>query len=138
GDGEPVCLHCDNLGASFIEPANGISRKGSGGCQSQRRVWRCLSCRKQFSVTTGTVMHGTKLSLRVWIMVFAEMCAAKNGIAAREIQRRYGVHPRTAWHLMHRIREAMKNNGLVQSMRGVIVADETYIGGSVKNKHNSF
>lgn len=134
GDSGPICPHCENVGASFIEPRNGISRKVAGGSVSQRRVWRCLACRKQFSVITGTVMHGTKLSLRIWIMVFAEMCAAKNGIAAREIQRRYGVHPRTAWHLMHRLREAMKADSLLQSMRGVVVADETYFGGHRRNK----
>lgn len=138
GDSDPICPHCDHDGATYLNPENGTARRTRTGTMSERRVWQCHSCRKQFSVLTGTVMHGTKISVRIWIMVFAEMCAAKNGIAAREIQRRYGVTSRTAWHLMHRIREAMKNDGLVQSMRGVIVADETWIGGSVKNRHNSY
>lgn len=133
----PICSHCDHHGATFIEPLNGVSRKGTGGCVTQRRVWRCLSCRKQFTVTTGTVMHASKLSLRIWILVFHEMCASKNGVAAREIQRKYGVHPRTAWHLMHRIRSAMKADGLLHTMRGEVVADETFIGGSWSNRHVS-
>jgi transposase-like protein len=135
GDGEPVCPHCDNLGASYIEPRNGVSRATRTGAQSQRRVWRCLACRKQFSVLTGTVFHGTKISLRIWVLVIFEMVASKNGVSASEIERKYGVCPRTAWHLLHRIREAMKGDALVEMMRGAIVADETFVGGKAKNRH---
>jgi transposase-like protein len=117
GDGDPVCPHCDNEGATYIRPLNGTSRKTRTGAMSERRVWRCLSCRKQFSAITGTVFHGTKVPLRTWALVIFEMCASKNGVSAREIERKYGVCPRTAWHMMHRIREAMKTDGLVQTMR---------------------
>ncbi len=103
---------------------------------SQRRVWRCLSCRRQFSVLTGTIMHGTKIPVRTWVLVIFEMCASKNGIAAREIERKYGLCARTAWHLMHRIREAMRDDGLTM-FRGVVIADETYIGGKYGNMHKS-
>ena len=137
GDGDPVCFHCDSLGASYVEPANGVSRKTRTGAMSERRVWRCFSCRKQFSVLTGTIFHGTKASLRTWVLVIFEMCASKNGVAAREIERKYGVCARTAWHMMHRIREAMKSDALVASMRGTIVADETWIGGDPGNRHES-
>lgn len=137
GAGEPTCPHCDHLGATYIAPANGVSRKTRTGAASERRVWRCRSCRKQFSVLTGTVFHGTRVSLRAWVLVIFEMCASKNGVAAREIERKYGVCPRTAWFMMHRIREAMKADPLVQSMRGTIVADETWIGGNPKNRHAS-
>ncbi len=135
--GDPVCPHCDNVGASFIQPTNGTSRKTRTGAISERRVWRCFSCRKQFSVITGTVFHGTKVPLRTWVLVVFEMCASKNGVSAREIERKYGVCPRTAWHMLHRIREAMKNDPLVQTMRGTIIADETYIGGDPANQHRS-
>lgn len=135
GDGEPICPHCDNIGASYIQPTNGVSRKTRTGAMSERRVWRCLSCRKQFSVLTGTIFHGTKVPLRTWVLVVFEMCASKNGIAAREVERKYGVCARTAWHMMHRIREAMTNDVLITTMRGTIVADETWIGGNPVNRH---
>src|SRR5689334_19835856 len=61
-DGVAVCPHCDHRGATFIEPTNGISRKTRTGAETQRRVWRCLNCRKQFSVITNTCMHRTKVS----------------------------------------------------------------------------
>ena len=135
-DGVAVCPHCDHQGATYIEPTNGKDRATRTGTRSQRRVWRCLGCRKQFSVITGTVMHGTKVPLRVWVLCFFEMCSSKNGVAAREIERKYGVCCRTAWHLMHRIREAMKNDSLVQTMRGRVVSDETFIGPNPKYMKN--
>ena len=132
-DGIAVCPHCDNHGATYIKPLNGKSRATRTGTQSQRRVWRCLNCRKQFSVITGTMMHGTKIPLRVWCLCIFELVSSKNGVAAREIERKYGVCCRTAWHMMHRIREAMKDDQL-QTMRGVVIADETWIGGLPKWK----
>ncbi len=134
-EGEPKCSHCGFVGASFIRPLNGTSRKTRTGAATERRIWRCFDCRKQFSVTTGTVFHGTRLSLRTWVLVIFEMCASKNGVSAREIERKYGVCPRTAWFMLHRIREAMAGDPLVTVMSGVIVADETWIGGDPKNRH---
>ncbi len=80
-------------------------------------------------------MHGTKASLRIWLFVILEMCANKNGIAAREIERKYGVASRTAWFMTHRLRAAMARNGRQSLMVGTVVADETYIGGDPKNRH---
>ena len=50
---------------------------------------------------TGTIFHGSKVPLRTWLLVVFEMCASKNGMAAREIQRKYGVAPKTAWYMAH-------------------------------------
>lgn len=136
GDALPVCPHCNGEGATYLEPKNGKDRLTSGGKSvSQRRVWKCWTCKRQFSVLTGTMMHGTKISVRAWVMVIFEMCASKNGISAREVERKYGVCARTAWHMLHRIREAMKADPLVAPMSGTVVADETFIGGKEKNRH---
>lgn len=74
--------------------------------------------------------------------VVFEMCSSKNGVAAREIERKYDlsaqvglVHDPSAWFMIHRIREAMKRDPLAGMLAGTIVADETYIGGAPKNKH---
>lgn len=64
------------------------------------------------------------------------MCASKNGVSAREIERKYGVTSTTAWHMLHRIRQAMAGGDrLVTTMQGTIVSDETWIGGEPKNRH---
>lgn len=133
----PVCPHCGHDKAYFLKPANGVSRaSGPKRFMSQRRVWKCAKCRKQFSVLTGTIFQGTKVSIEVWLMVMVQMCSAKNGISAREIERMHGLTPETAWFVLHRLREAMKRDPLVSALRGtVVVADETWIGGEPKNMH---
>lgn len=130
----PVCPHCGHDKAYYLKPANGVSRTTRTGAPSQRRVWKCAKCRKQFSVTTGTIFHGSKVSLQTWLFVFFEMCANKNGLAAREVERKYDVSPKTAWFMTQRIREAMIDRA-PQAMRGVVVADETWIGGDPDNLH---
>jgi transposase-like protein len=131
----PVCPHCGSVAAHyFLKPANSESRKTRTGAMSYRRVWKCKDCRKQFSVITGTVMHGSKASLRVWLFVIFEMAANKNGIAAYEIQRKYGIANRTAWFMCHRVREAMVRTN-PSKMLGVVVADETWIGGEPRWRH---
>lgn len=134
-NGEPRCAHCQSREVRFIEPTNGTTRATSSGSQSARRVWRCLACRKQFSVLTGTIMHGTKVSIRIWVLVMFEMCCSKNGVSAREIERKYGVCARTAWHLLHRIRQAMDVD-LGPLFSGDVIADETFFGGDAKNMHH--
>ncbi|MBM6401666.1 IS1595 family transposase [Phycicoccus sonneratiae] len=136
-DGEPDgCLHCGEVGATYlIRPQNGVSRKTRTGNMSERRVWKCRACKGQFSVLTGTIFHGTKIPVRTWLFVIVDMCSAKNGMSAREVERKYGVTPKTAWHMLHRIREAMTLEPLAGLMRGTIQADETWIGGNPKNRH---
>jgi transposase-like protein len=130
-----VCPHCGSIAAHyFLTPANRESRKTRTGAMSYRRVWKCRDCRKQFSVITGTVMHGTKASLRIWLMVIFEMAANKNGIAAFEIQRKYGIANRTAWFMCHRVREAMVRTN-PSKLLGIVVADETWIGGEPRWRH---
>ncbi len=139
--GTPVCAHCGHGKAYFLAPKNGTARgtgvkKADGKrTQSVRRVWKCAKCRKQFSVLTGTIFHGTKVSLRTWLMVMVQMSAAKNGISSREVERMHGVTPETAWYMLHRLRESMKRDPLAGLLSGTIVADETFIGGKPKNRH---
>lgn len=135
-DGTPVCPHCGHDKAYFLNPANGKTRAtGPNRTMSVRRVWKCAKCRKQFSVLTGTIFHGTKVPLRTWLTVLVQVSSAKNGMSAREVERMHGVTAETAWHMIHRIREAMKREPLVGMMSGTIEADETYMGGKAKNRH---
>lgn len=137
--GEPAaCLKCGEVGNVYlINPTNGVSRKTRTGSMSERRVWKCRGCKGQFSVLTGTIIHGTKIPVRTWLFVIVEICSAKNGMSAREVERKYGVTPKTAWHLLHRFREAMRLEPLAGLMRGTIQADETWVGGNPANRHRS-
>jgi transposase-like protein len=132
----PICPHCGSVRKHyFLTPKNGASRKTRTGSASERRVWKCADCRKQFSATTDTIFHGSKVPLRIWLLVIFDACTAKNGISAREVERKYGVTPRTAWHLMHRLREAMKREPIAALLSGRVIADETWYGGTPKNRH---
>jgi transposase-like protein len=134
-NGTPTCPHCPTKRRPyFLKPKNGVSRRTRTGSTSERRVWKCADCRRQFSVLTGTVFHGSKIPVRTWIFVVFEMCASKNGVAAREIERKYGLTPKSAWFCLHRVREAMKRDPLAGLLSGRVVADETWFGGNPRNR----
>ena len=112
----PTCLRCGVIGVPEL-PVGGI--------------YQCASCRYQFSVTAGTIMHDTHLPLRKWFLAIYLMCVSKKGISANQMKKmlRIGSY-RTAWHLCHRIREAMGNDRLGgPTLLGVVEVDETMVGG---------
>lgn len=94
-----------------------------------RRVWDCSMCGYQFSVTSGTIFHKTRLPLQKWILATALICNAKKGISAKQIERDLSVTYKTAWYLMHRIRRAMKEQGFLRRFKGIVEVDDAYIGG---------
>ena len=117
----PVCPHCGGKENTRLE---GESKKTRDG------VIQCNGCRKQFTVTVGTVMHRSHITLRQWVQAFHSMCSHKKGVSALQLQRNLGLHSyKSAWHLAHRIRFAMKEEPLASSLKGIIEVDETYIGG---------
>lgn len=94
---------------------------------------KCNKCNRSFSVLIGTIMESTKLPLPKW---FAAMCLilnAKKGISSLQLARDIGVNKNTAWYLQKRIRGAMNEDDTL--LQGLIEADESYIGGSLVNKH---
>src|SRR5664279_2663609 len=132
----PICPHCGSVRQHyFLKPSNGTARKTRTGAPTERRVWKCADCRKQFTVLTGTIMHGSKIPVRKWLFVIFELVSSKNGVAAREIERKYDLTAKSAWFMLHRIREAMKREPLAGLLSGRVVADETFIGGKAKNMH---
>jgi transposase-like protein len=132
---QPVCPHCGSVGQHYFLKAQGEGRRTRTGKISDRRVWKCRDCRKQFSALTGTIFHGSKISVRTWIFVTYEMCASKNGVSSREIERKYELTPKSAWFMCHRIREAMKRDENGELLSGVVISDETWIGGKPRNRH---
>jgi transposase-like protein len=131
-NGEIACVHCGELGR-----VSTITRQTSGD-NKRTRIFQCLACGKQFSATSGTIFNDTHLPLIKWFMAIAMVCEAKKGMSAMQLQRHLGVNYRTAWHLCHRIREAMQDasllSGQVTVLTGVVEADETYVGGKVRRK----
>jgi transposase-like protein len=104
------------------------------GLIKTRRMWRCNGCKKQFSLKIGTVMEDSPIGLDKWLCGFWLIVNAKNGISSYEIHRSLGVTQKTAWFLLHRIRLAMQNGGLV-SFKNQVEADETFIGAKARYMH---
>lgn len=122
--------------AYFLQARSG-TRTTSTGRTSYRRLWKCAGCRKQFSALVGTIFQDTKIPLSKWLLAMYMLTASKNGVAAFEIHRTLGVTNKTAWFMLHRIREAMKLAPVEAMMRGTVVADETWIGGDPANRHKN-
>lgn len=95
-----------------------------------RDQFECDSCRYQFSVTSGTVMHDTKLPLWKWFLAVYMIVEAKKGVSANQLKRTLGVSYRTAWFLCHRIRFALTTPDAL--LKGVVEIDETVVGGRAK------
>ena len=101
-----------------------------------RRVWKCRSCKKQFSVKVGTIFEDSSVGLDKWLAAIWMIANCKNGISSYELHRSIGVTQKTAWFMLHRIRLAMQA-GTFEKLSGEVEADETYIGGKARNMHQS-
>lgn len=101
-----------------------------------RRVWKCRSCKKQFSVKVGTIFEDSPLGLDKWLPAVWLIANCKNGISSYELARDLGIQQKSAWFMLHRIRLAMQT-GTFEKLNGQVEADETYIGGKARNMHKS-
>ena len=95
--------------------------------------YRCRRCRRDFSVKTDTVMHGSNLGLRIWAIAIHLLTSRPKGVSSRQLHRDLGISYKAAWHLSHRIREAYGTDP--ELCQGPAEVDETYGGGLEQNKH---
>ena len=103
-----------------------------------RKSWKCRDCRKVFSIKVGTIFEGSPIQLSKWLPAMWMLANCKNGISSYELGRALGVTQKTAWFMLHRIREAMNDDdGFFNKMDGEVEVDGTYIGGKAKNMHKA-
>src|ERR1700749_3597781 len=102
------------------------------------RGFKCRDkqCGKKFTVKVGTVYENSKIPLRTWLTAYYLCLSSKKGISSLQASRQLGITQKTAWFLLHRIREMLKDKA-PQMLRENVQIDETYVGGSAKNKHKS-
>lgn len=96
----------------------------------------CGDCRRNFSVRTGTVMERSKIPLQKWAIAIYLNVTNLKGVASMKLHRDLDITYKSAWFMGHRIREAMKDEGM-QMFEGPVEVDETYIGGLERNKPES-
>lgn len=117
--GQPICHNCGSVSVYEL---------------STRPVLKCRDCKKQFSYKVGTIFEDSPLGLDKWFPAVWAIANAKNGISSHELGRAVGVTQKTAWFMLHRIREAM-STGTFRKLAGTVESDETFVGGEAKNMH---
>lgn len=116
----PVCPHCGSTETAIRAKRNGH---------------RCKSCRKDFTIRTGTIFENSRLPLHKWLYAMYLLVTSRKGISSLQLSKEIGVTQKTAWFLLQRLREAC--GGGTGMLSGIVEVDEAYIGGLEKNKHQS-
>ncbi|WP_134727283.1 IS1595 family transposase [Paracoccus luteus] len=123
----PGGLRCSACGAD--------ERQGCGFTRHRSRpgLYTCGGCRRQFSITSGTAMHRTRLPLGQWLRAIWLLSSSSKGISARKLAEMLGLTYKVGWHLCHRIRTMMGDRQI--SLSGVVEIDEIYAGAPPRKPH---
>jgi transposase-like protein len=116
-----VCPHCGGADPYKLTP--------KPGSKTRKGLYKCRACRKQFTVTVGTVFEDSHVPISKWLLSLHLICASKKGMSAHQLHRMIGVTYKTAWFIFHRLRYAMSQEPMASKLRGVVEVDETYVGG---------
>lgn len=123
----PVCPHCKN---HKEKPIYKLQPKEGGKTKVRKGVHKCGACRKQFTVTVGTIFEDSHLPISKWLMAIFILCSSKKSISAAQLSRMLGITYKAAWFMNHRIRFAMSPEmPLYRLLQGVVEVDETFVGG---------
>jgi transposase-like protein len=126
-NGKIICPRCSSDQHYFIKT---------------RRLWLCRGCDKQFTLKVNTIFEDSALGMDKWMTAFWMLVNCKNGVSSMEIHRAIGVTQKSAWFMLQRLRTALHNRtfGSTKKMGGPdteVEADETFVGGKLKNMHRS-
>ena len=126
----PYCPHCGCSGK--VTKLEGKSTRPG--------VYKCNDCKSPFTVTVGTVFERSKVPLNKWVLAAHLIASSKKGMSAHQLHRTLGVTYKTAWFMLHRLREAMRDDSPATfgAGGGVVEVDETFIGHdkTIKPKHS--
>ncbi len=115
-------------------------------CSSSRKIhhlsrpgiYKCADCRKQFSIRKGTVYEESRLPLQKWLVAAFLTTSSRKGISSYQLGREIGVTQKTAWFVLGRLRKAAEQaSAAAGTLPGPVEADESYLGGKNKNRHNN-
>src|SRR5438046_2596427 len=98
----PVCPHCGG------DSPYTLTRKATSNKPGRKGLYKCRACRKQFTVTVGTVFEDSRIPISKWLLAIHLIGSSKKGMSAHQIHRNLDISYKAAWFMMHRLRYAMK------------------------------
>ena len=112
------------------------------GCEtsykfSDEKTYKCKDCKKKYNAKIGTIFEDTKIPLKKWFVAIWLITSHKKGISSLQLSKDIGVTQKTAWFMLHRLREASETEEFKQPIGDKVEVDETYISGLERFKHNS-
>ena len=118
----PFCPHCGSFNVQ-------------SGIKHHSMTHRCRDCynRPMFSVRVGTILENSRLPYRTWAIGIYLFTTNLKGISSMKVHRELGITQKTAWFMLHRLRDAMEAGK--PWFQGPVEADETFIGGKEGNRH---
>jgi transposase-like protein len=138
----PICPHCGVIGEAgrivrkekTKEQVIEMLRARKRIRKAQKGLWKCKGCKKQFTVTVGTIFEDSHIPLHKWLLAIHLLTSSKKGMSAHQLMRNLDIKQyKSAWFMAHRIRYALTGE-LPEQMSGVVEADETYVGGRFRYK----
>ena len=108
-----VCPKCGHSQASWI---------------STRKLFQCSKCRRQVSVTAGTIFHKTRTPLVKWFWMIYFLSNNKTGVSVMYLQGLLGISYKTAWSMAHKIRKAMEDRDGLYQLSGIVETDDSLFG----------
>lgn len=121
----PACPHCGGSDPYKLTPRKPAAKTRPG-------LYKCRACRKQFTVTVGTVFEDSRIPLSKWLLAIHLLSASKKGMSAHQIHRMLDISYKAAWFMMHRLRYAMTSGPMADLLDGTVEVDETYVGGRLR------
>ena len=122
-DDRAVCPHCGSFGVARKAENDRVGR------------WNCHDCKSSFNVLSGTIFSKTKIPLQKWFLGLSLMIDAKKSLSSEQLARHLQLSPKSAWYMQVRIRAEMTNKQSHILLRGIVEADETYVGGRPRKRN---
>lgn len=126
-NGTPVCSHCGTVDENHYK----LKVKGEF-----KGMYKCKHCRERFTVTIGTMFEGSHIGLRKWFIAIYIFSLHKKGVSSHQLASDLGITQKSAWFLLHRIRQAFSQDK-GNTLSNIVEIDETFMGGESKNKHTN-